>query len=306
MSRSEPVDQEIGILQDVLATEKIVPTAAETLLKPYGEIATATIARYRALARPMVAGICGAQGSGKSTLALGVAALIVHRTGLRVATLSIDDFYLPRADRQALAATVHPLFATRGVPGTHDVGLAHDTLARLTGADGGNAIALPRFDKAADEPLIRSRWPLFPGPADIVLFEGWCVGARAQEDDALSAPINRLEREEDRQGIWRRAVNAALAGPYRRLFDRLDSLLLIAAPDFEVVFDWRREQERKLAERHLAAGLPMQAIMDDGALRRFIEHYERLTRHILAEMPARADGLMKMDAGRNIVSLRLP
>ncbi len=37
-------------------------------------------------------------------------------------------------------------------------------------------------------------------------------------------------------------------------------------------------------------------VMDEAAIARFIAHYERVTRHILAEMPARADHLISLDA----------
>ena len=71
--------------------------------------------------------IAGLQGCGKSTLATQVAALARERD-LRVATLSIDDVYLGRRERQRLARNVHPLLVTRGPPGTHDLALACETL----------------------------------------------------------------------------------------------------------------------------------------------------------------------------------
>ena len=76
---------------------------------------------------PPILGIAGSQGSGKSTLAKAVA----ERFG--GASLSLDDVYLTKAERAAMAARVHPLFATRGPPGTHDLGLLNRLLDRLQG-----------------------------------------------------------------------------------------------------------------------------------------------------------------------------
>jgi len=198
---------------------------------------------------------------------------------------------------------VHPLLRTRGVPGTHDVALGIELIGALTRSGARAPVRLPRFDKLADEPWPAERWPLFDAPADLVLFEGWCVGARAQAPQALQAPVNELEAGCDPDGRWRHYVNAQLAGPYAALFGLLDHLLLLQAPGFEVVYGWRREQEIGLAFRRQAPP-PATASMSDAQLRRFIQHYERLTRHLLAEMPARADVVLELDAQRRVQAMR--
>lgn len=251
----------------------------------------------RARARPsgstLIVGVCGAQGSGKSTAAARVLSSL-ERRGRNALTVSLDDFYLPSADRRRLAATVHPLLATRGVPGTHDVELAMEVLdaTRVPGE-----VRVPRFDKAADDRRPESEWPCVRGPLDVVIFEGWCVGARPEEPSSLNTPVNDLERDEDPDGTWRRHVNDALAGAYQDLFSRLDALVLLAAPGFEVVTRWRKEPEEEL-RRSGRAG----SAMDDAELARFIAHYERITRHILREMPARADQTLWLDEDRRVVS----
>src|SRR5690606_4848540 len=156
-----------------------------------------------------VYGLSGLQGSGKSTLA---AQLVVEagRRGLRALALSLDDFYLDAPGRAALARDVHPLLATRGPPGTHDVALACAVLDALRA---GRPVRVPRFDKLADRRLPPAQWSPVER-ADLVLFEGWCLGAPAEADAALAAPLNRLEREEDGDGRWRRWCNAALARDY--------------------------------------------------------------------------------------------
>jgi len=191
---------------------------------------------------------------------------------------------------------VHPLFATRGVTGTHDLALGSAILDAFLR---GTAARLPRFDKGRDERLPEGDWPLLPRCCDLLVWEGWCLGAPPQTDEALAEPVNAREREEDPQGIWRGCVNAQLAGPYRALFERMDLIAYLQAPSFETVFAWRRQQEEALrAARPDAPGL-----MDEAALRRFVALYERLTRHMIAVMPSRADLTLALDAERRCRSV---
>jgi D-glycerate 3-kinase len=244
-----------------------------------------------------VLGLCGAQGSGKTTLANALARHF-EAEGIRTALLSIDDLYCTRSERERLGETIHPLLRTRGVPGTHDVGLG---LAVIEALDQDQATPLPRFDKARDDRCPPSQWGQAEAGTRLLILEGWCVGARPEPETALAEPVNTLERDEDRDGRWRRFVNTALAGDYQRLFARIDGLVLLAAPDFAVVRDWRIEQEHEL-RAHAPAGSA--GLMDDAAITRFIQHYERLTRHILTEMPARADLVVSLAADRSPIAIR--
>ncbi|OYW45405.1 MAG: hypothetical protein B7Z08_08980 [Sphingomonadales bacterium 32-68-7] len=235
--------------------------------------------RIATLPRPSVVGINGAQGSGKTTLCRFLEPQLAGR-GVRAATVSLDDLYLTRSERRRLAANVHPLFATRGVPGTHDIALGEtlfDTLLQHSGA------VVPRFDKARDDRAPDGR--AIAGPLDVVLFEGWCVGAIPQPAAALAEPANRLEAEEDQRGIWRREVNRRLSTDYAALFARIDWLVMLKVESFAAVRANRLLQERKLALAQPGGA----ALMDEAALDRFVQHYERLTRWQLAEMPTRAD-----------------
>ncbi|MDP3854121.1 kinase [Phenylobacterium sp.] len=275
--------------------------AAESLPPDFSNVARAICAPLagqvaaRAAATPgLVVGVCGAQASGKSTLTAVTRRLLEDR-GLKVALFSLDDLYLTHDERQALARDVHPLLATRGVPGTHDVALG---LALIEALKRPGEIALPAFDKARDDRRPRADWPRFEGPAEVILFEGWCVGARPQGAEALAEPLNDLERTRDPDGTWRGFANAALAGPYRDLFSRIDLQVLLRAPGFEVVLEWRREQERKLRARLAREGADTSRTMSDAQVTDFIAHYERLTRWILEEMPGRADLVIGLDAAR--------
>lgn len=259
------------------------------------EIVADAVARWLSEApRPLILGICGAQGSGKSTLARE----LVDRLGIRAATLSLDDLYHGKAARAALARDVHPLLATRGVPLTHDVSLG---CAILDSVKAGEPVRLPRFDKASDAPLPEREWKAVD-KLDLLILEGWCVGAVAQAEAELAAPVNEMERDEDADGRWRRAVNEALAGPYRALFARIDRLVLLAAPGFGVVCGWRAQQEAELRAALIAQGRDPALAMDEAQIGRFVQHYERITRAILDEMPGRADLTLRLDSGRQVIA----
>ena len=255
----------------------------------------------RALGRPIVAGLCGSQGSGKSTMAAFLKALLEDK-GLKTAVLSIDDLYLTLPERERLAAQVHPLLKTRGVPGTHDVGLGHALIDVLTRAAA--EVSLPRFDKAEDTRAPAASWPRLISPVDVILLEGWCVGAIPQTEAALLEPINALERDEDEGATWRRYVNRRLEGDYAGFFGRIDILALLEAPSFEVVYGWRSLQERKLADRVRLHGLTGTKVMDAAQIARFLMFYQRLTEWILEEMPGRADILMPLDETHRILGVQ--
>lgn len=265
-------------------------------MTPASGLAEAIASRIAGAARsaqPLIVGLTGAQGSGKSTLAARLAPALAA-SGLRAAVLALDDLYLTKDARRRLARLVHPLLATRGAPGTHDVALGLEVLASLGQA---RETLIPSFDKAADDRRPHDQWPRVAGPFDVILFEGWCVGARPQPLDALSAPVNELERACDPDGAWRRYANDALARPYRQLFGPIGFQALLAAPSFEVVFGWRRQQEQELIARGGAG-------QTDAELATFVQHYERLTRWIDSEMPPRADVVAELDPDRNVRRLR--
>ena len=237
---------------------------------------------------PQVVFINGSQGSGKSTLADYLCTSTAEQQGSQCVALSLDDFYLTREQRIELARDVHPLLATRGVPGTHDIPLAMATIKSLI--MGQDETLITRFDKSIDD-----RYPVqdcltLSGPVGLIILEGWCVGAKPQSDEALETAINRLEQQEDTQGLWRAYSNNALAGTYQRLFEMADSLVMLRAPSFDSIFKWRLEQERKMS-------MPL---MDEAEILRFIQHYQRLTEHCLLEIPKRADHLFQLNSERQI------
>lgn len=258
------------------------------------------VAQQAGRGRTLTVGLNGAQGSGKSTLVALLRDLLEDGPGLRTVVLSIDDFYATRAERQALARDVHPLLATRGVPGTHDIELARHALLRLRGLRRGQTLALPRFVKAQDDRAQPAAAAVCEGPVDVVLFEGWCVGTPPQDDAALAVPVNTLEATEDPDVTWRRYVNDRLRGPYADVFGGLDGLVFLQAPSFDVVHAWRLQQEAGNAAQVRNGA----HVMSSADLHRFIAHYERLTRHALHALPARADVVLALDNDRCITTAR--
>jgi D-glycerate 3-kinase len=234
----------------------------------------------------------GAQGSGKSTITAFLRLILIHQFGLNTVEVSIDDFYLTRAKRIELSSTLHPLLITRGVPGTHDVELAQKTLACLKNCDQEHPCAVPVFDKAADDRSVKSDWPLVRQQIDIILFEGWCNHAPVQSEQQLEQPINDLERVEDEHGVWRHYANQQLKIYHEKLFTQAGFFIFLQVPSYEKVYEWRGLQESKLAtaNKDNKAG-----VMNESELKRFIQHYERITRQCLKELPSRADVVIRLD-----------
>jgi D-glycerate 3-kinase len=213
-------------------------------------------------------GVSGAQGAGKTYQCRRYVS-----SHPRVAHFSLDDVYLTHAERTALAQRVHPLFATRGPPGTHDLALADRTITALRAAAPSTQTPLPRFDKAADDRAPERAWPIFNGRPDAILFDGWCVGALP---DALGeAPLNALEAQEDADGRWRAHIRAELASTYALFFARFDAVVYLKPPSWEIVTRWRAEQEEENLSRALASA-------DYARLDHFLMHYERITRSMMA------------------------
>ena len=247
--------------------------------------------------QPIVVGINGAQGTGKSTLATLLKILLKESCALESIVLSLDDYYLSQEQRAVLAGSVHPLLKTRGVPGTHTIDQLNDQLEQLIELQPGKQIELSRFDKATDDVSPAEVWKCPQQGLDLILLEGWCVGATPQTEQQLEAPVNRLEHERDSDGRWRTFVNQKLKGSYQVLNSRLDFLLMLLTPDFESVVEWRKLQESKL--RALNPDYGMKA----GELRAFMEYFQRLTEFMRTEMPQRADVVLAVAENHQVESM---
>ena len=255
-------------------------------------------------ALPWVVGLQGTQGSGKSTVCLFIKVLLEECFDLNVVILSIDDFYKTRQERMTLSKTIHPLLVTRGVPGTHDIDLAMETLNKLSKLNNGQSCSVPSFNKIFDDRSNKTEWPVIKNKVNIILFEGWCMGIPYQEKSALDNPINELEKFEDSNVQWRLFVNNQLKNEYRNLFRKLDDLIVLQAPSFKCVYQWRLLQETKLARQtEMSKSGKQMHIQTSKQIERFISHYERLTRHALDVLPEDASWVIELDKEHNMKSL---
>lgn len=270
----------------------------QLILEYFAPTAKQIVEYQHKLSRPILLGINGCQGSGKSTLSDAVV-LLFESQGLSAIAVSIDDFYLTKEERHQLSHDVHPLLQTRGVPGTHDIPLAQSVITDLLTKD--KTTQIPRFDKSIDDRA--DEWDRVRGPVDIVILEGWCVGALSTEN--LDQPINTLERNEDDQGIWRNYVNQQLSLTYQNLFSKVDVWLMLKAPAFANVFQWRKEQEDKLRQK-VASQSDTSGVMNDEQLRRFVDHYQRVTENLLTTLPKHVHFLFTLSENREILSLTHP
>lgn len=237
--------------------------------------------------RPARVGLSGGQGAGKTTLGALIESACAQ-VGLRACVLSLDDFYLPKTDRRRLAARVHPLFETRGPPGTHDMALCAERLSALGGA---GEVRLPVFDKGLDD---RVEERIVRGSFDVAILEGWCVGACASASEDLEAPMNALESDRDADGTWRRAVQRALREVYEPIWDSFDSLVYLRVPSLEAVRRWRAQQEE---------ARPAEQQIDSAAIDRFVAYFERITLQMIEDLPARADWVVRLDEEHGIAGV---
>lgn len=291
-------------LAQLIQQERLPADFTETVDRYYRPLAERVAAGCKEKPdQSILLGINGGQGTGKSTMALFLRHLLEKEHELKVAVLSIDDLYLTREERIRLGEKVHPLLKTRGVPGTHDPQLGLEVIEKLMQAGAGEETPLPRFNKAVDDRVPEEEWPVFEGRADVVILEGWCVGATPQPDAAIIPAANPLEEEEDAEAIWRRHVNDQLAGPYRPLFERIDALILLKAPSMACIRAWRGEQEDKLREKMKATGGDMSQVMDEAQLDRFIAHYQRLTEHQWQVLPMTADAVLELGEDHRIKAM---
>ena len=125
---------------------------------------------YKKDNKTKIIGLSGGQGAGKSTITSILKFILKKRHGLDLCVFSIDDFYKTKAERIKMSKKVHPLFLTRGVPGTHDVKLINKTFKSLKKRFF-KPILIPRFNKLTDDRFIKSKWTKVKKPPSIIIFD---------------------------------------------------------------------------------------------------------------------------------------
>ena len=234
-------------------------------------------------------GLSGGQGAGKSTIT-GILKLILKKKyGLNVCVFSIDDFYKTKFDRLKMSKKTHPLFITRGVPGTHDVKLLNQTINNLKQKNF-RTVLIPKFDKSKDDRFKKSKWQKVKVRPDVIIFEGWCVGVTHQTNLELKKPINFIEKKYDKNLKWRKIVNNLIKKSYKNLFNKIDKLVYLKVPHFDYIVEWRwiQEQKMKLTSKS-------KKTMSKTQVKEFIMFYERLTKHMMKNYSKISDLTILLD-----------
>ncbi len=222
-----------------------------------------------------IIGLSGGQGAGKSTITKILKFIFKKKYNLNICCFSIDDFYKTKLERIKMSQKVHKLFLTRGVPGTHDLNLLLKTIQQLKKKKF-KTVLIPRFDKASDDRLKKNKWQKIRKRPDIIIFEGWCIGAKNQKSNELKHPLNYIEKKYDKKLIWRKTANNFLKNQYKKLFEKIDKLVYLKAPNFNNIFKWRLLQEQKMKLTSKSKNT-----MSKTKVKEFIMFYERITKHMM-------------------------
>ena len=253
---------------------------------------------YEKKKKTKIIGLTGGQGTGKSTISIILKIILKEAYNLETVIFSIDDFYKTLNERETMSKKISDLFLTRGVPGTHDTKMLLQCIKNLKN-NNFKKMDIPKFDKSIDNRLSKSNWLQVKKKPNIVIFEGWCVGASAQKNKDLISPINKLEKYKDKKKIWRQKVNLKLRKDYKKIFDLIDKLIFLKVPSFKYVLKWRLLQEKKL--RITRKG---NKTMTDKQVENFIMYYERITKHMLKTLPKDADTVISIDSKHRLKSIK--
>ena len=245
--------------------------------------------------RTLILGLSGSQGSGKTTVT-GILQIILKKFFKKnIYIISIDDFYKTLRDRNRMSQQKHSLFKTRGVPGTHDINLIKNFFISAKRKKF-KKIKLPKFNKSIDDRSKKNYWHNINKRPEIIILEGWCVGAKPQIISSLRKPVNILERHEDKDLIWRKHANEKLKKEYKEVFAMIDYFIFMKVPNFKIVFKWRLLQENKLRKKlHYK-----KKIMTYSAIKRFIMFYQRITLQMMKDLSKSASIVLLLKKNHEI------
>ena len=250
--------------------------------------------------KPFIVGLSGGQGTGKTTISSIMSIILKKYFKLNIFKISIDDFYKTRKERFLLSKKIHNLLKTRGVPGTHDTSIILDFLNKVKHKNF-KPLKLPKFNKAADDRFKKELWYSINKRPDVIIFEGWCIGARPQKNYQLKKHINSVEKLNDQNLIWRKYVNYQLKKNYRKLFNQLNCLIYLKAKNFNLLQKWRLKQERKLLT--FSREYKNLKIMNKKEVINFMKTYERITKNMFKDAPKYASIILNLNSNHQINSV---
>ena len=251
--------------------------------------------KYKKKGRTLFLGFSGGQGTGKTTVTEILKIILKKFFKRKIQVSSIDDFYKTLQDRNKMSYTLHPLFKTRGVPGTHDINLVKKFFNFIKRKKF-KKFKLPKFDKSLDDRLKKKYWYDIKKRPEIVILEGWCVGAKPQSNFLIKKPVNILEKNEDKELIWRKYVNEKLKKEYKKLFAMIDYFIFMKIPNFNVVFKWRLLQENKLRKKSNLK----KKVMSYNEIKYFIMFYQRITLQMIKDLSKSASVVMLLKKNHEI------
>jgi len=277
---------------------KSIANKISSLKKTYIPISFWIENRYKKKGKTLFLGLSGGQGSGKTTVVKILKIILKKFFKRKIYVSSIDDFYKTLKDRNKMSYITHPLFKTRGVPGTHDINLIKKFFHSIK-KNKFKKTKLPKFDKSIDDRLKKKYWYNVKERPEIVILEGWCVGARPQPNSLIKKPINILEKNEDQNLTWRKYVNEKIKREYKKLFAMIDCYIFIKIPNFNAVFKWRLLQENKLKK----VARNKKKIMSYNNIKRFIMFYQRITLQMIKDSSKSASIVMLLNRNHEIKKL---
>ena len=245
-------------------------------------------------------GLSGGQGAGKTTITSLLNIILTSYFKKKVCIFSIDDFYKTLNDRKKLSKKIHPLLKTRGVPGTHDIKFIINYLKKIK-LKKNKVISLPIFDKSIDDRAIKSKWKKINYIPDIIILEGWCVGAKPQSNKLLNKAVNILEKKEDLNFKWRNYVNKQLKNKYKYLFNKMNDIIYMKVPNFSSLQKWRLKQENKLRLKNIKKKFK---IMTNSEVLKFMMTYQRVTQQMFKDLPKIASIVLNLNKNHQIKNIR--
>ena len=248
---------------------------------------------------PYFVGLAGGQGTGKTTISSLIKIILSKYFKLKVFRISIDDFYKTRKERISLSKRIHPMLLTRGAPGTHDINMMLSFFKKVKSKKF-KRLKLPTFNKAIDDRLNKKHWYELNEKPDVIIFEGWCVGAKSETNNTLKKTINSMEKVKDQKKIWRKYVNQQLKSKYKNLYSQLNCLIYLKAKNFNLLQKWRLKQERKLWIKSKIKS--NSKIMSKGDVMNFMQTYQRITENMFRHVPKYASIILNLNTNHQIKS----
>ena len=271
----------------------------ERMIKSYLIPLCFWISKKANIKKPYFVGLAGGQGTGKTTTSSLIKIILSKYFKLDVFRISIDDFYKTRKERISLSKRIHPMLMTRGVPGTHDINMMLNFFKKSKSKKF-KRLKLPIFNKAIDDRFSKKHWYDLKKKPDVIIFEGWCVGAKSEKNNTLKKTINSMEKTKDQKQIWRKYVNDQLKSKYKKLYSQLDCLIYLKARDFSLLQKWRLKQERKLRVKS-KKNLNTKIMSKDNVLT-FMQTYQRVTQNMFRNMPKYASVIINLNSNHQIKS----